>query len=151
MGRLERRRVEGVEAAQLDLVALRASLPSGSSLRSTTSGRPADREELARAHRLEQVAHHEVGSRLDVGGRNSDLRLDLLDERARVRLDREPDHKQLTEVLHVRLARGLVDQLLAHRPVLWAEDDRDRRVVMFERRLCGERQRLDGWANVAKA
>ena len=49
----------------------------------------------------------------------------LLDQLARVRLDREADDVEVRVALRVRLARGLVDELLADRAVLRAEDDGD--------------------------
>ena len=140
--RLERRRVERVEAAQLDLVALRAARLLRLDLADRDVGQARDREELARPHRLQQVAHHEVGRRLDVGGRDADLLSILSTSVARVRLDREADHEQLVVALHVRLARRLVDELLADGAVLRAEDDRHRRAVRLERRLGRECERL---------
>jgi hypothetical protein len=85
----------------------------------------ADREDLARSHVLEEVAHHEVGGGLDVGGADAHHRLAFLDKLAGVGLDGEADEVEVTIVFGVGFSGGLVDETLADRAVLGAKDDSD--------------------------
>ena len=95
MRHVHRRGVEDIEPAQLDLVPLRAALSSGGSRRDPYVGQAGDAEDLAGPHRLQQIAHDEVGCRLDVGRRDADQVLALLHQLARRCLDGEADDDQL--------------------------------------------------------
>src|SRR2546426_9626715 len=82
----------------------------------------ADAEDLAAAHVLQKIAHHQVGRGLHIRRCNSHDFGAIIDERARVRLNRKTNYVKMRIALRVSFARRFKDQLLADRAVLWPKD-----------------------------
>src|SRR6185437_13077425 len=149
-GDLHAHRVESVDAAQLDLVPVGVGLVGLLRVAGDDVGQTADAEDLRRPHVLEQIAHEQVGRGLDVGRGNVGHLRGLVDELPRIGFDGEADDVELGVVLGARLARGFVDEPLAHGAVLRPEDDRDRfgAAIRPDHRLGGDGQRARRRANV---
>ena len=136
--RLHRRRVENVEAEQRGAVAV--------SPRAFDAhvGQAAHRENVARAHGLEQVAHRQVHGRLQPGGGHAGGGPAVLDQAPRPGFDGEADDVEMAVTLCIGFARGLERQRFRHRAVFRPEDNGDRRLVLagaFHAGLGGKRHR----------
>ncbi len=89
----------------------------------------ADAKDLAAAHVLQKIAHHQVGRSLYVRRWNSHDFGTIIDERARVRLNRKTDYVKMRIALRVSFARRFKYQLLTDRAVLGSKDKGDWFVV----------------------
>src|SRR5438132_754048 len=79
-------------------------------------------EDLAAAHVLQQVAHHQVWRGLYVCGGNPNNLCAVINEGSRIRLNREPNHVEMRVALRIGFARSFKNQLLADRAVFRTKD-----------------------------
>ena len=127
--------IEHIQAKQLDLVLRLRLFVVGNFGHGGRLQRPLDfgdfdfrqtahTENLARPHVFEQVTHHQVWRRLHVSRRHAHHLIAFLDEVARVGLDGKANDIQVRVLFGVGFAGCFIDQLLAHRSVLRAKDNR---------------------------